>query len=119
MAAVLFTGHVACRLTSVDCVFFLFFSFFFLAVPACHSGCYCSSAVEGQDGKRGGKKPQTTFMNICDCVQGVFVLENSGGNWSTPKWTPWLLGRMLLPAERDLGQRRGEVVWPEAGRLRG
>lgn len=35
------------------------------------------------------------------------VCKNFGRNWSKPKWTPWLLGRMLHPAERDLGQRRG------------
>lgn len=37
--------------------------------------------------------------------------EIFGGNWSKPKWTPWLLGRMLHPAERDLGQRRGLPDW--------
>lgn len=54
------------------------------------------------------KKKQNIQVYLClsmskECLRQRFF----GGNWSKPKWTPWLLGRMLHPAERDLGQRRG------------
>ena len=55
----------------------------------------------------GNKPRQLSSIFVSLGVQGVFASEIFGGNWSKPKWTPWLLGRMLHPAERDLGQRRG------------
>lgn len=94
----LLAGHVACRATSANLVH----------LCACEHTCMrawmhvCLSIVQREDDR---KRRSSGFESLC--VQGVFVSEIFGGNWSKPKWTPWLLGRMLHPAERDLGQRRG------------
>lgn len=89
----LLTGHVACR--SIVSMW--------MYLQECVDPCVCVCRV-----KRGWQeKKKTTFKYICVTVSKEFVPEIFGGNWSKPKWTPWLLGRMLHPAERDLGQRRG------------